>query len=324
MRILTYSKAGYQLALRIGKSLEVEIYSKEKEKFSSREVVKEAFEKKVPLVFISATGIAVRTIAPFLRGKEWDPPVLVMDDQGKYVLSLLSGHLGGANALALDLEKITGAKAIITTATDNRGYEGLDLYARRMGFAYESIHDLTPITGAMVDKKKIFVYNPWNFPLAKYPYFTENPEEETDYCLAITEKGKLDLAYKKMAYLRPKILHLGLGCRKGASYSLLKSFLRDSLEKYNLSPKSIQDLGSISIKKEEPAFLELKKDLACPFYFFSAEDLAPFEDQVTGSDFVKKTVGVSSVSATAALKLGGQLIVDKERRDGFTLSISVH
>ncbi len=321
MKVLCYSKKAYDLALKLEESLPISIYSKYKEAFKTQEVVQAAFKENEDLIFISATGIAVRFIAPFLNNKEQDPAVLVIDDQGRFVISLCSGHLGGANDLARSIAEKIGAVPVITTATDGRGYEGLDLYAKKMHFNYQSIHDLTPLTGAMVDDKKIFLYNPYNFQEPKYPNFTQDMDSEIGYSLAITDEESLDLPGYTV-YLRPQILHLGLGCKKGANYEELKLLLKSILKKLNLSLASIKDMASIDIKKDEVAFNQLSKDLGIDFFCFKAEELSPFEDKVQGSDFVKKTVGVSSVSATSALKLGGELILEKEAYKGFTVSIS--
>lgn len=321
MNVICYSKQGYDLAQALGKSLKINIYSKFKEPFKTQEVVKQSFLEKEPLLFISATGIAVRSIAPFLKSKDLDPPVIVMDDSGKFVISLCSGHLGGANNLAKEIGEISGATPVITTATDNRGYEGLDLYARKMGFAYENLQDLTSVTGAMVNQEAIFAYNPHGYDLPFYPNFQKEWNPSIAYTLAITEEEKIPIS-GEIVYLRPKTLHLGLGCKKNAPYDKLKSFLNEVLKEENLSKDSIKDMASVDIKGEEEAFKVLAQDLGIDFFTFSPEELVDYEKDVKGSDFVKKTVGVSSVSATSALKLGGKLIVEKKVFQGFTISIT--
>lgn len=321
MKVLCYSKKAYDLALKLEESLPISIFSKYKEPFKTQEVVEDSFRKNEDLIFISATGIAVRSIAPFLKNKEQDPAVLVIDDQGRFVISLCSGHLGGANDLARTIARKIGAIPVITTATDGRGYEGLDLYAKKMNFSYDSIHNLTPLTGAMVDDKKIFLYNPYKYQEPNYPNFTKKMDSKIDYSLAITDEDKLNLPGYSV-YLRPKTLHLGLGCKKGADYQALKFLIEAVFKKLNLSLASIKDMASIDIKKDEEAFKKLSEDLNIDFFCFRPEELSLLEDRVQGSSFVKKTVGVSSVSATAALKLGGELIIEKEVYEGFTLSLS--
>lgn len=322
MNIICYSKSGYELAKKLEESLaSIKVYSKYRKAFKGQEVVRDSFDNKEDLIFISATGIAVRTIAPYLKGKDQDPAILVIDDHGKFVISLCSGHLGGANDLARKIAGILGATPVITTATDNRGYEGLDLYAKRMGFNYSSIQDLTPLTGAMVDDQPIYLYNPYGIARPNYPNFIDDYDQSTKFTLAITDAQAITRPGYTV-YLRPRILHLGLGCKKNAKFKDLMTLLTKVFKDNNLSLDSVKDMASIDIKKDEDAFLELSEKLNIPFRTYSASELSQYEKNVIGSEFVKKTVGVSSVSATAALIQGGELIVEKERDNGFTVSIS--
>ena len=175
--IITYTEAGLAIARTIAASFDVEIFYKDK---NIDKILEERWPSLETIIFISATGIAVRKIAPLIKDKYTDPAVLVIDDKAKHVISLLSGHIGGANELATDIAKAINAEPVITTASDNRGLEALDIYLRDNDFAYNSREALTIIMGAVVNNKKIYLKSDeFNF---KYDNFTNN-KSEADYAI---------------------------------------------------------------------------------------------------------------------------------------------
>ncbi len=176
------------------------------------------------IIFISATGIAVRKIAPLIKDKYTDPAVLVIDDKAKHVISLLSGHIGGANELAIDIAKTINAEPVITTASDNRGIEALDIYLRDNDFAYSSREALTIIMGAIVNNKKIYIKaNEFNF---KYDNFTSD-RNEADYAI-IQDEGYMINDDKNTLYIIKKKYNMGIGLRRGeAILELCKKYDRE-------------------------------------------------------------------------------------------------
>ncbi len=321
LAILVFSRAGRVLAEKISRSYETTIYDTKGAVPPLREQMPTIWESYDRILFIGATGIAMRYCAPYLRGKDVDPAVLVMDDQGRFVISLLSGHLGGANAFAKELAEELGATPVITTATDGRGIEGLDLYAASEGLVIEDLHALTPLTGRMVNGEPLNIYNPYRFRLPRYPRCVEvsSPEDGSGPLLAITEK--IFSTKREIVYLRPKILHIGVGARRGASFDALLSLVVDTFKREGLSLLSVKDIGTISLKKDEEAILLLAQTLNCPLNIYEAEELKEFDDRCQGSEFVRQTVGVGSVSATSALVQSEALLVEKAVYEGCTLSI---
>ncbi|MDO5037123.1 MAG: cobalt-precorrin 5A hydrolase [Tissierellia bacterium] len=324
LSILAFSQRGLALAKKIQATYPGAIYHKDLGTGIKSGDFKALWEASDQIIFIGATGIAVRYIAPHVQRKDRDPAVLVVDDGGRYVISLLSGHLGGANQAAQDLARTLEAQAIITTASDSRGFEAPDLFAKRLGYGIDNLRDLAQVTSLMLDKKPLAFYSEEG-ARPDYPYFTSFDRiediEGVSGALLVTSSTKIDLDLPH-ALLRPKNLHLGLGAKKGADYALLRDLLEGVFKREGLALASIKDMASIDIKAQEEALVRLSQDLGIPFKTFSKEDLRVYERDCQRSDFVRKRVGVGSVSCTAALALGGKKVIDKETGGGFTLSVT--
>lgn len=322
--VLTFSSDGDKIFHKFFRNLSFDLYSKEE----NNQVKKSEFELLWKdydcFIFISATGIAVRYIAPLIQKKDIDPAVLVIDDQKKFVISLLSGHLGGANFFAKKISEIISAQAVITTASDGRNFQSIDLFAKKYGYHIEDLASLTPVASAMIEKKQIAFYTEDQATL-KYPNLriVKNIEStfSYDYSILITSKKKIK-RIGHQAILRPKIIHLGIGAKKGAKKEDLFYLVKKCLNEKDISIHSVKDISSIDLKKDESAILSLREALKVPFYTFTAEELVPFEKFCQCSDFVKKTVGVGSVSCTCAKKMSDYIVLEKASYNGFTLSIS--
>ena len=321
--IIAFTEKGRDLAGRILSHTDGRLYTKETRPSSSREDFPKIWSNHDGIIFIGATGIAVRYIAPHLVKKDEDPAVLSIDDQGRFVISLVSGHLGGANELAAMVARIIDGTPVITTASDSRGFTAIDLIAKRNGLYIEDLSSITPITTLMVDGEDLGYFSTVDIPV-DYPnlkVFT-NPQDISGVKggLLITEKlVDLDLPH---TILRPKNLHLGLGARRGVPFDKILALVEETFQDQGLSLHSVKSVGSIDLKADEEGIIKLADHLNVPFITFTKDELIPYEGQCRGSDFVKKTVGVGSVSCTSALKLGGQLIVDKNAQDGITISIT--
>jgi cobalt-precorrin 5A hydrolase len=269
------------------------------------------------IVFIASTGIAVRLSAPYLKSKTSDPAIVVMDDMGKYAISLVSGHLGGANELAEILAGITDSQAIITTASDGRGIEAVDLFAKRNGLIINDLEAAKRVTALMVDGKRIGFYS--DFPATiNYPNLVGNHPEA---CIFVDIAGKIDCSVP-FCILRPRILHVGIGCRKGTPGTELLDAIRQVLIINNLSPKCISSLSTIELKKDEPGILEARRFFDCDLNIYKAEEIKSVEHLFETSEFVKETTGVGAVCEPCASLSGDELIVKKTVRDGITIAIS--
>ena len=328
--VFSFSDSGYELGEKI-KSLKLGDY--EFKHYRSREIVggvrsilKGNWNVVYGFIFISATGIAVRSIKDFIHDKKTDPAIIVMDDMGKYVISLLSGHIGGANELTRNLSYILKSQAIITTATDNRGMEAIDLFAKKNSYKMRNMKDVTKLTAMMVDYKKIGFYSEEDRiiqyenlykidDLKKIPSFIEG-------MIIVSSRDKIEDINLPYCQLIPKNINLGIGCRRGSKKEAIMEFIREELLKLNLLEDGLKRIGTIEVKKDEVGLLESAAELKLDLEIFTVEQISIVEEMFEKSDFVKKTVGVYSVSEPVAYLLGGELLLRKARKDGITLSIS--
>lgn len=280
------------------------------------------------IIFISSTGIAVRMINPYIKDKTIDPAVVVIDDCGRFSISLLSGHLGGANELADWIGKKINAIPVITTASDNRKIEAVDLFAKNNNYYIEDMKSLTKITAMMVNEKVIGFYSE-DDTVIDYPNLIIL--EDLDYMpsnidgviIVSSEKIKL-LNYEIPTIdLRPKNINIGIGCRKGMEGRRIIEAIEEALDEVSLSNKSIKTIGTVEVKKDEKGIIEAAKYFNCPMKIFTIDEIKEVEDKFEKSQFVKDTIGVYSVSEPSAYLLGGRLITKKSKHNGITISISM-
>ena len=229
-----------------------------------------AFREADALVFIGAAGIAVRAIAPYIKDKTEDPAVVVMDDCGTYVISMLSGHLGGANALAEEIAAGIGAEAVITTSTDRHRTFAADDWARKIGYDVRNPQDIKHISSALLQGQTIEIR-----------------------------------AGEKILYLDPKKYILGVGCRKNTLPAHMRTALDGFLRRHGLQPSCIQALSTIDRKAEEASIQAVCRDLDVPLYVFSAEDLMALPGSYSASEFVRKTVGTDNVCERSCVLAAG-------------------
>lgn len=282
------------------------------------------------IIFIGALGIAVRIIAPLILHKASDPAVVVLDDLGEYSISLLSGHLGGANQLAEEIATCLGARPIITTASDRRGIEALDLFAKRNNYEMEDMETITRLTRKMVDGKKLGFFSE-DKKLINYPYlkiFTSLEEMKKDREIegAILVTSSL-ISQEKMGglpltILRPKNLNIGIGCRKGVEGKRIKAAIGDLFQELQLSQASIGKIGTVEVKKDEAGIIETAAYYGVDMKIFSLKEIGRVDHKFKGSDFVKKTIGVYSVAEPSAYLLGGNIISKRTSHEGITLSVT--
>ncbi|UTC66523.1 MULTISPECIES: cobalt-precorrin 5A hydrolase [unclassified Treponema] len=302
-------------------------------------LIPDDFKNRDALIFISSTGIAVRMIRDYIQDKSQDPAVLVIDDMGRFVISLLSGHLGGANALTEKIASTIGAVSVITTASDGRNIEAVDLFAQKNNYAILSMEDAKIITALMVDGKNIGFYSEDKAPPINYPNLFILQEEDFNSNLkALKEEKSLEgliiVSNKKretvsalsdslpMVHLVPKNLNLGIGLKKGVNKETLAETVRRTLDSINKDLRAVKAIASIELKQNEKGLLDFAKELNISPVFFSESQIEKIEDNFEKSDFVKKTVGVYNVSAPSAFLLGGKIILDKFKHEGVTVSVA--
>ena len=298
------------------------------------EWVKLNFKKGNVLVFIGACGIAVRAIAPYIQRKDEDAAVIVMDEKGQFVVPLLSGHLGGANEYAQKIAHGIGAVAVMTTATDVHNLFAVDVFAKENGFAIEDLAQIKAFSSALLQENHGFILvddclhgkrfelcTKKNIPPEiKVVHSQKDVSGSKAVCLvSASEKPE----YKDFAiHLIPRVLVLGIGCKKGKPYSALKAFAENVLREHNLSMSAVFAISSIDIKKNEGGIISLAESLSVPFKTFTAQELMAVKQKCSSSEFVRQVTGVDNVCERAAYATGcNSLIVQKTAFDGMTLCV---
>ncbi len=290
------------------------------------EWAKEQFEERNALLFIGACGIAVRAVAPHITDKLHDSPVLAMDENGRYVIPLLSGHVGGANELAVSIAEITGAEPVITTATDIHNKFAIDMFAKRNGLIIVNKEGIARVSSKVLAGESIVmsvehghsekdVELPEGVEMAEYP-----PLQRVDVVIASEDRE-----FETSILLRPKEYVIGVGCRKGKEADKIEDFIVSHLQEAGISLVQVSGMASVDAKKDEPGFLVLSHKEKIPFITYTAEELRCVEGNFHKSEFVKKQVGVDNVCERAALKMcgqGGRLIYGKSAEDGMTIAIA--
>jgi cobalt-precorrin 5A hydrolase len=282
------------------------------------ELVAETFGGFGAHVFVCACGIAVRVIAPHLRDKTVDPAVVVLDDAGRFAVSLLSGHLGGANALALAVAEAVGATAVVTTATDAAGAPAVEVLARELGLALDNPVAVRRVNAALAAGEPVAVFDPLAaFPvtdpaLARFFTWMAAPvPAEPDGPLVVVG-WRLGPETPQRLYLRPPVLAVGVGCRRGAPAGDILGLVDRVCLTAGASPKSIGVLASIEAKRHEPGLLEAAAALGAATHFFSADQLAAVPVPHPSAT-VAKHMGVASVCEAAAILASaeGRLLAPK-------------
>lgn len=331
LAVISFTNAGKELGEKLARVMdgdhEVELFHKGMWEGSLDRLVARLWEEFDGIIFISAAGIASRLIAPHLRNKLVDPAVICMDDTGRFAIPILSGHYGGANEMARQIAASTGASPVITTATDNRGIQAPDMFAKDNGYVVENPESLARITSMMVNGEPVGFYGEFG-PSIEYGELVHLNGEDLKNCMlpgviAVSNRLGIEIPGIPNLVLRPPNINLGLGCRKEVSGGRIIDFIYEVLSEEGLSPLSVGNIGTIELKRNEPGIIEAAEHFGCGLKIFSGEDISKVQDMFMKSDFVKNTVGVNSVSAPAAYLMGGNLIREKAVKNGITLSVSV-
>ncbi len=296
------------------------------------EIVADNFNLYPRQIFITALGIVVRAIAPHIKCKDQDPAIIVMDQNGKYVISLLSGHLGGANKLAQDVSLLTGGQPVITTATDTAGVPAIDVLAQEKDLAILNLGGVKYINMAILTGDPIQIFDPerrlgtldsLNSEFAMERVTDEDWIEERPG-VWVTWKYKFPHRPNKQLVLHPKCLVAGIGCNSGTDKNEIIDFIQSTFREHDLALKSLKCLTSIDAKNDEKGLLAAARSLEVPISFFSRSEIEHI-DVPNPSALVKKHMGVMSVcEATAILKSkGGKLLVPKAKSRNVTLAVAL-
>ncbi|MFH9588519.1 precorrin-3B C(17)-methyltransferase [Streptomyces luteogriseus] len=264
-----------------------------------QDAVRTAFAQCEQLVCFLATGAVVRLVAPLLSGKTEDPGVVCVDEGGRFAVSLLGGHAGGANELAREVGDLLGAEPVVTTATDAVDLAGLDT----LGLPVEG--DVAGVSRALLDGEAVALRAEVAWPLPPLPV-----AEEGSYTIRLTDR--LVAAAERQAVLRPPTLVVGVGASKGAPVEEVLGLVEDALRDAGLSVASVAELATVDAKAEEAGIVEAARRLGVPLVTYCAEELAGV-DVPNPSDAPLAAVGTPSVAEAAALVGGGELLVPKRK-----------
>lgn len=312
---ITFTSSGAKIAESIKASdlFEVDIF----DKHHYKEQLDDIFSQYKYIVFISSTGIAVRLVATYLLHKAVDPAIVVIDDLGRFSISLLSGHLGGANELALKLSEILKCQPIITTATDGRNIEAVDMFAKANGLYIESLEAAKKITAMMLENRKIKLESE-----VKLKSGYENISDIGYEAVVIVSSRQRISKAMPCCILRPRNINIGIGCRRGKSKEDIMKAIDEVFDRQDLSKRSIKAVATVDIKADEQGIVEACKELGCSMRIFDRESIGKVEGLFDSSDFVKSEIGVASVCEPCAYLAGGRLIVHKTIVNGITIAVS--
>lgn len=337
--IIAVTENGKNTAEKI--ALEVENVDVFFQKRGIKDLTGELFNKYECIIFVSACGIAVRCISPFLKSKFEDPAVLVVDDNGNNVISLLSGHIGGANEITLKIADVLNANPVITTSTDTNKKGALDVIVSKIGGYVENLRESAKLVNSyLVDDKRVGIYFDSDYESEKdslnisgFELIDEKTEIDEivklDALVSVTDKlrcwadeivyniEKANLSYIKLV---PRRITLGMGCRKNTETEKMIEEFSTFSALNNIHPAAIVKTGSLIIKKDEKCMIDLSKALCAEFNLFDVDEICTCDYMFDKSEFVKKNTGVYSVAQPSAYLLSGNVISEKYKNNGTTFA----
>ena len=331
--IVSVSDKGQKLALNLKEKLDsdskiirCDLFHKNVKKY-----LKIAFFEYDAVIAIMASGILIRTIAHYIESKVTDPAILNIDDNGKFVISTLSGHLGGANALTNKIANLINAVPVITTSTDVNRKLGIDVLSKDLYLSIDNTNEILFFNKAILEGREIaFTLN----PNKNYDYLTDYLNNNTlEIVLSINYSSNVNpdeihvnLDEHKIVLKEKKIV-VGIGCRRGKEYEKILEAFEKSLNDLNIHKSRVNMLSSAEIKKDEKGILELSEKLEIPVNFVDLEKLKLFESKdIQKSEFVKSKFGIYGVCEPSALITAGfdsKLIYKKTSYDGVTVAIAI-
>lgn len=333
--LIAYSDRGCDTALRAAEALEkrgcaCRVFASEKHRVSEAvealtvpcaDWAGAGFAEADALIFCCAAGIAVRGIAKHVRSKKTDPAVIVVDETGRFVISLLSGHIGGANALASELAADLGATPVITTATDLNGLFAVDVFAEKNHLYIESMALAKEVSAALLAGEAVGFCSDLPVRGELPPELTEDPSKASIGVCVTADASKAP--WERTLRLIPKRYAAGLGCRRGKDTDEMARFFAEKLAENGVDARALRCLASVDLKADEPCLLALAEQYRLPFVTYSAAELNALPGSFSGSDFVKGVTGVDCVSErAAALAAGGRIVCKKTAGEGMTFALA--
>ncbi len=324
---IVYTAAAYETAQRISASpiisAESIVYTfyrlnKENPFRDTKSLIGDIFSCVDAIIFVSAAGIAVRCVAPFIKSKTTDPAVLAVSEDGKFVIPLLSGHIGGANALAEKLAFSLDATAVITTATDINSRFAVDVYAAENNLAIGDMTAAKLVSAAILAGEEVGFCSDTGAALPSED-LTPAKSGRLGVCVSYNENNR---PFDTTLTLVPKNITLGIGCRKGVCPEVMLDFIKGTLKAHAVSEKAVCRIASIDLKRGEKAIAEAAACFNCGVVFYTAEELMAAEGDFKPSPFVLSKTGTDNVCERAAALAsgGGSIIIKKQACGGVTVA----
>lgn len=297
------------------------------------EILREEFVSASLLIFISATGIAVRELAPYLKNHGNDPAVLVMDDMAIHVISLVSGRIGGANEWCREISALTGAEAVITTSADLHGRFTVDLFAKENKLLVEDPALIKEVSKRVLRSQPIGVFSDFSirgalpkgfFAVGKSGKRRKAYAMHPECGVVVVNDPDTPKKFEVECRLFPKNLFLGISCKPGTTLSELYDFIAEELSG-RVPMERLLGIATSRSEKEEPCILELAERLGKELLTFSAEELENADGDFDAEDLVKEEVGTGDVcerSAVCAAGRGASLFIGKRAKDGMAFAVA--
>lgn len=325
--LISVSADGVALSERISEALndvECSVYKFDKKggnitvgRFSDiGELTAKIFGEYDALIFVCACGIAVRAIAPHIRSKVTDPAVIVIDDCGKFAIPLLSGHIGGANALAKRIAELIGAVPVITTATDNRGKFSPDLFAKANNLILDDLEGAKEVAAAVLRGDSLAVVSNFEIINLTEDFWEHGALAATLNIDQLPQSCSGEFIPKLQLHFLARNIVLGIGCKRGIPADVIEHRVMAAFGYMGYDFRQVIEIATIDLKRDEQGLLEFAKRHGLPVRFFTAEELmsVPAEpNNLKGSGFVMKITGADNVSERAAILAadGGRILIPK-------------
>lgn len=330
--VIALTKNGSLLAAKVKTLLNCDAYIKygteckngQIFKCQLRELIADIYNKYDCFILIMAAGIAFRTFAPYVKSKYEDPAIVVMDEKGTYAISLLSGHIGGANETAELLHEKIGAIPVITTSTDVNKKLAFDMLAKKNNLRIINPKAVQFISSAIVNNERVNLYCDYPINQDLPDYIEKYNNQKTRNLVVISNRVDLALEANHLLYLCPRNLVLGIGCRKNTKAEQIETAFKKFMNNTGYNGLALRAMASIDLKSEEIGIIKLSQNLSLPFLTYSGEILSKYQFPKTGSEFVQQVTGSASVAQAAALEatVKGHTVVEKTIVDGITFSLA--
>jgi cobalt-precorrin 5A hydrolase len=350
--LIAITKHGCALAEKIGEKIKVvDIYCPEKFKdifhytdnelrvYSGRVkiLLENIFEKYEGIIAIVSIGALVRLVSPLLTDKTNDPGVVVLDEKGKFVVSLLSGHVGGGNELCRFVAEKINAIPVITTSSDVRETISIDIMGKPFGWYREPCDDLTEISAAVVNDEPVVIVQesgetdwiPESLPqnLKIFHTLDEAQNFKAEYFIIITHRDMSSYKFldaKKVLVYRPKVIALGIGCNRGTAEFEIEKVAFETMDELKIVRESVHGIASIDLKQDEAGLIEFAKKFSWNILFYPANDLNTVT-VTSPSETVFKYTGAYGVSEPAAklYSKNDELMLVKKVSGNVTVSVGM-